>query len=254
MVAPAKTLLLVTLYCLDLLFWLGVGDEWLPTLTEMLNPGFLKGSQRRSHSSNGTWMIVTKTRLPHHREPNEFVFGPTFCWWLDADDYETDEELKKIREEHGYSCVVCHLNSACLYRWAAIKYCTQGTILTKYFFLQDFCEVFPEKLPDYEEKIKDFFEEHFHTDKEIRHSVAGSGYFDVRDHNDRWIRAWVKKGGMIVLPAGIYQVGVVMLSDGREESSSKMALRCYFYNGAPSPLLAVRYIAWFDMDSTMIRH
>lgn len=33
----------MTLYCLDLLFWLGVGDEWLPTLSEMLNPGFLKG-------------------------------------------------------------------------------------------------------------------------------------------------------------------------------------------------------------------
>lgn len=30
------------------------------------------------------------------------------------------------------------------------------------------------------------------------------GYFDVRDRNERWIRVWVKKGGMIVLPAGIY--------------------------------------------------
>ncbi|XP_011030628.1 PREDICTED: 1,2-dihydroxy-3-keto-5-methylthiopentene dioxygenase 2-like [Populus euphratica] len=120
-------------------------------------------------------MIVTKTRLPHHREPNEFVFGPAFCWRLDADGYETDEELKKIREERGYSCV-------------------------------DFCEGFPEKLPNYEEKIKNIFEEHFHTDEEIRNCVAGSGYFDVRDHNDRWIRVWVKKGGMIVLLDGIYQV------------------------------------------------
>lgn len=30
------------------------------------------------------------------------------------------------------------------------------------------------------------------------------GYFDVRDRNERWIRVWVKKGAMIVLPAGIY--------------------------------------------------
>lgn len=30
------------------------------------------------------------------------------------------------------------------------------------------------------------------------------GYFDVRDRNEAWIRVWVKKGGMIILPAGIY--------------------------------------------------
>lgn len=35
-------------------------------------------------------------------------------------------------------------------------------------------------------------------------SYLGEGYFDVRDHSDRWIRVAVKKGGMIVLPAGIY--------------------------------------------------
>ena len=28
-------------------------------------------------------------------------------WRLDADKYETDEELKKIREDHGYSYMVC---------------------------------------------------------------------------------------------------------------------------------------------------
>jgi hypothetical protein len=26
----------------------------------------------------------------------------------------------------------------------------------------------------------------------------------VRDRNEAWIRVWVKKGGMIILPAGIY--------------------------------------------------
>ena len=30
-------------------------------------------------------------------------------WRLDADNYETDEELKKIREERGYSYMVCTL-------------------------------------------------------------------------------------------------------------------------------------------------
>lgn len=30
-------------------------------------------------------------------------------WRLDADKYETDEELKKIRAARGYSYVVCYL-------------------------------------------------------------------------------------------------------------------------------------------------
>ena len=34
--------------------------------------------------------------------------------------------------------------------------------------------------------------------------MDGSGYFDVRDRDERWIRVWLKKGGMIILPAGIY--------------------------------------------------
>ncbi|KAI3983227.1 hypothetical protein MKX01_029923 [Papaver californicum] len=118
-------------------------------------------------------------RLPHHREPKEFVSFDrlnelgVLSWSLDADNYETDEELKKIRAERGYTYV-------------------------------DFCQVCPAKMPNYDQKIKDFFEEHLHTDEEIRYCVDGSGYFDVRDENEKWIRVWVKKGGLIVLPAGMY--------------------------------------------------
>lgn len=36
-------------------------------------------------------------------------------WRLDADNYEADEELKKIRAERGYSYVVCEKASCFLF-------------------------------------------------------------------------------------------------------------------------------------------
>ncbi|CAA6658506.1 unnamed protein product [Spirodela intermedia] len=100
-------------------------------------------------------------RLPHHREPKEFVSFDKLLelgvvsWRLNADAYETDENLRKIREARGYSYM-------------------------------DICEVCPEKLPNYEAKIKSFFEEHLHTDEEIRYCLDGS------------------ERRLIVLPAGLY--------------------------------------------------
>ena len=62
----------------------------------------------------------------------------------------------------------------------------------------------PDKLPGYEQKVVSFFTEHIHYDEEIRYCMEGSGYFDVRDESDAWIRIRLEAGDMIVLPEGSF--------------------------------------------------
>ncbi|KAF1375183.1 hypothetical protein PFLUV_G00236860 [Perca fluviatilis] len=118
-------------------------------------------------------------RKPHRLYPNRPVslddlrkLG-VFHWKLNADIYETDPELEQIRKDQGYSYM-------------------------------DIISIHKDTLPNYEEKLKMFFEEHLHLDDEIRYILDGHAYFDVRDKEDRWIRIAMSKGDLITLPAGIY--------------------------------------------------
>ncbi|XP_069462131.1 acireductone dioxygenase [Ambystoma mexicanum] len=118
-------------------------------------------------------------RKPHRLQPNRPVSTAELqrlgvsSWKLDADNHETDPELERIRRERNYS-------------W------------------MDIITIRKDTLPNYEEKIKMFYEEHLHLDDEIRYVLDGSGYFDVRDKNEQWIRIAMEKGDLITLPAGIY--------------------------------------------------
>lgn len=107
-------------------------------------------------------------------------------WKMDAESYTypiravpwdpkdaTDPRLKQLRDDRGYSYA-------------------------------DIITVHPDHLPEYEAKLKSFFEEHIHDAEEIRYILGGSGYFDIRDKVDHWVRIHVQKGDLITLPEGIY--------------------------------------------------
>mmetsp|Transcript_14736 Transcript_14736/g.16880 ORF Transcript_14736/g.16880 Transcript_14736/m.16880 type:complete len:226 (+) Transcript_14736:76-753(+) len=68
----------------------------------------------------------------------------------------------------------------------------------------DVLTIHPDFLPGFDTHVKNFFTEHIHDAEEIRYIIGGSGFFDVRDPDDAWVRIHVKKGDLMTLPEGIY--------------------------------------------------
>mmetsp|Transcript_33409 Transcript_33409/g.75469 ORF Transcript_33409/g.75469 Transcript_33409/m.75469 type:complete len:226 (+) Transcript_33409:73-750(+) len=135
---------------------------------------------------------VVHQKKPNKLEPNAPVSAADMkdigiCYWkLDAEAYNypalsvpwdptdaVDPKLVQLRDDRGYSYA-------------------------------DIITVHPDKLPQYDEKVKAFFEEHIHDAEEIRYILGGSGFFDVRNKKDQWVRIHIKAGDLMTLPEGIY--------------------------------------------------
>ncbi|XP_063848483.1 acireductone dioxygenase-like isoform X2 [Scylla paramamosain] len=178
----------------ELLFIFGLGSYLYCDMTREATQ-VRQGDKRRartfsSSSSSRTRIRMVRAwymddslddqRLEHQLSPPQSVSLEDLAkntgvmyYKLDPKKYEEEGKLSRIKEERGYNYM-------------------------------DVIQVSPEKMHNYEERIKVFFEEHLHTDEEIRFITEGSGYFDVRDQEDHWIRIEVTPGDLIILPAGIY--------------------------------------------------
>ena len=56
-----------------------------------------------------------------------------------------------------------------------------------------------------ESRVDSFWDEHFHEFDTIRYIINGSGYFDLRDVNNEWVRFKVQTGDFFLWPGGIYR-------------------------------------------------
>ena len=71
------------------------------------------------------------------------------------------------------------------------------------YVTQDIIELRPDT-PNLDGLCAKFKDEHLHTDDEVRFVLEGEGIFDLRSDGDRWIRAEVERGDLLVVPAGLY--------------------------------------------------
>jgi 1,2-dihydroxy-3-keto-5-methylthiopentene dioxygenase len=68
---------------------------------------------------------------------------------------------------------------------------------------QDEIKITPQT-PNLEGILDMFYKEHLHTDDEARYILKGTGIFDIRSQDDKWMRVKVEPGDLIIIPANRY--------------------------------------------------
>ena len=59
-------------------------------------------------------------------------------------------------------------------------------------------------LPNYDEMCRKFSIEHYHPGDEVRFTLAGSGVWEIRSLDDKWMKVVVGKGDFITVPDNRY--------------------------------------------------
>ena len=52
--------------------------------------------------------------------------------------------------------------------------------------------------------LQEYNNEHLHEQDEVLFFLDGSGYVDMRNKQDHWVRVPIKKGILYLFPAGLY--------------------------------------------------
>ncbi|XP_014242297.1 1,2-dihydroxy-3-keto-5-methylthiopentene dioxygenase [Cimex lectularius] len=128
------------------------------------------------------------------------------CWYMD--DKEGDQRDKHMRDENSF-VTLDRLKKLTGVEYIHIedlddKDSIENIKRERGYNYEDEMTCSKECLENYEERLKTFYTEHLHTDEEIRLVLDGTGYFDVRDKEDNWIRIKVVQGDLLIIPSGIY--------------------------------------------------
>jgi 1,2-dihydroxy-3-keto-5-methylthiopentene dioxygenase len=68
------------------------------------------------------------------------------------------------------------------------------------YVTMDQVKMWPE-MPNFDVLCQKFVGEHLHTDDEVRFVLAGSGVFEIRSKDDRWMKVTVEPSDFILVPA-----------------------------------------------------
>src|SRR5258706_1391517 len=109
------------------------------------------------------------------------------AYWLESGETITEQELKKNNVDYSKLDINNYQPDLELKK-AANNYVTQDVV-----------EITPQT-PNLETILAKFDKEHLHTDDEVRFVLAGSGIFDIRSIDDRWMRVEGFSGDYISVP------------------------------------------------------